>query len=59
MKWDSIKYKIRQESVTYSKSKARERKAKMKSIEDKANEGKNAEAPTPENFVNLEAVKME
>ena len=61
MKWDWIKYKIRQESITYSKSKARERKAKIKTLEDtlKIYEEKIVEAPTQENLVNLETVKME
>ena len=53
--------KIRQESIRYSKSKARERKAKMKKIEDtlKVREELIAEAPTPENLAILEAIKME
>ena len=50
VKWDWIKYKIRQERMTYSKLKAKERKAKMKTIEDRLKlcEEKIADAPTPE-----------
>ena len=61
VKWDWIKYKIRQESMTYSKLKAKERKAKMKTIEDRLKlcEEKIADAPTPENLINLESVRAE
>ena len=31
--WDLIKYKIRQDTISYSKCKARERKAKMADLE--------------------------
>ena len=59
VKWDWIKYKIRQESMTYSKLKAKERKAKMKTIEDRLKfcEEKIADAPTPESLTNLESVR--
>ena len=55
MEWDWIKYKIRQESMTYSKLKAKERKAKMKTIEDRLKlcEEKIADVPTPENLGRL------
>ena len=33
--WDLIKYKIRQETISYSKRKARERKAKLTTLEEK------------------------
>ena len=61
VKWDWIKYKIRQERMTYSKLKAKERKAKMKTIEDRCKlcEEKIADAPTPENLINLESVRAE
>ena len=32
--WDLIKYKIRQQTVRYSKTKARERKAKLQKLEE-------------------------
>ena len=36
--WDLIKYKIRQQTITYSKGKARERRAKLQKVEDKLKE---------------------
>ena len=47
--------------MTYSKLKAKERKAKMKTIEDRLKlcEEKIADAPTPENLINLESVRAE
>ena len=33
--WDYVKYKIRQETIVYSKSKARERRATLTSLERK------------------------
>ena len=36
--WDLIKYKIRQRTITYSKGKARERRAKLQKVEDKLKE---------------------
>ena len=59
VKWDWIKYKIRQESIRYSKSKAREKECKDEKIEDTLCKELTAEAPTPENLANLEAVMME
>ena len=32
--WDLIKYKIRQQTIRYSKTKARERKAKLQKLEE-------------------------
>ena len=57
IKWDYIKYKIRQDSIKYSKVKASARKSKIDEIEGKlrACEEKVAEAPSPENLENLEA----
>ena len=47
--------------MTYSRLKAKERKAKMKTIEDRLKlcEEKIADAPTPENLINLESVRAE
>lgn len=61
VKWDWMKYKTRQESISYSKSKAKERREKLQTIENKLKicEEKIAESPTDENLVNLEAVKAE
>ena len=36
--WDLIKYKLRQQTITYSKGKARERRAKLQKVEDKLKE---------------------
>ena len=36
--WDLIKYKIAQRTITYSKGKARERRAKPQNVEDKLKE---------------------
>ena len=59
IKWDYIKYKIRQDSIKYSKVKASSRKTKISQIEGKlkACEEKVAEAPSPENLESLEACK--
>lgn len=61
VKWDRMKYKIRQESISYSKLKAKERREKLQTIENKLKicQEKIAESPTDENLVNLEAVKAE
>ena len=61
IKWDYIKYKIRQDSIKYSKVKASARKSKIgQIIEEKLKECKEkvAEASSPENLENLEAYKM-
>ena len=59
IKWDYIKYMIRQDSIKYSKVKASSRKTRISQIEGKlkACEEKVAEAPSPENLENLEACK--
>ena len=61
VKWDWMKYKIREESISYSKSKAKERRKKMQDIERKLEfcEEKIAETPTQENLANLESAKVE
>ena len=61
VKWDWTKYKIREESISYSKSKAKERRKKMQDIERKLKfcEEKIAETPTQENLANLESAKVE
>ena len=48
-----MKYKIRQESISYSKSKAKERRKRLWTIENdlKVREKELAEAPTQENFL--------
>ena len=49
--------------MTYSKLKAKERKVKMKTIEDRLKLCQEtttvADAPTPENLINLESVRAE
>ena len=59
--WDLIKYKIRQDTISYSKIKARERKAKMADLEKKL---KNLQVhrdqdPSLENVNKLEILKTE
>ena len=56
-----MKYKIRQKSISYSKLKAKERRKRLWTIENKLKvyEKELAEAPTEENVVNLEALKAE
>ena len=56
-----MKYKIRQDSVLYSKSKAKERRNKLQTIESKLKicEKDLAELPTQENVAKLEALKAE
>ena len=59
--WDLIKYKIRQDTISYSKRKARERKAKMADLETKL---KNFQIqcdqdPSLENVNKLEILKTE
>ena len=50
-----MKYKTRQENISYSKLKAKERREKLQTIESKLKicEEKIAESPTDENLVNL------
>lgn len=54
MQWDYIKYKIRQDTIRYSKVKSNERKIKRKKIEESLRkcEEKVAEALTAENLEN-------
>lgn len=57
IKWDYIKYKVRQESIKYSKIKANDRKLKIKNIEDRLKEfeSKVAEVPSADNLNELKA----
>ena len=59
--WDWIKYNTRQESISYSKQKAREKREKLKNIEEtlKMCEEKTAEEPPQENLEKLETAKNE
>ena len=56
-----MKYKIREESISYRKSNAKERRNKIQDIERKLKfyEEKIAETPTQENLANLESAKVE
>ena len=60
VKWDWMKYKIPQDSILYSKSKAKERRKKLQTIENKLEicEKVLAESPTQENVAKLEALKV-
>ena len=61
IKSDWMKYKIGEESVLYSKVKAKERRNRIQTIENRLKicEEKIAESPTPENLANLESAKTE
>ena len=61
IKWDWIKYKICEESITYSKLKAKERRNRIQTIENRLKicEEKIVESPTQENLANLESAKTE
>ena len=61
IKWDWIKCKICKESITYSKLKAKERRNRIQTIENRLKicEEKIAESPTQENLANLESAKTE
>ena len=52
--WDLIKYKIRQDTISYSKFKARERKAKLADLQVKCDQD-----PSLENVNKLEILKTE
>ena len=56
-----MKYKIREESILYSRVKAKERKNRIRKIENRLKicENKIAESPTQENLANLESAKTE
>ena len=59
--WDFIKYKIRYETITYSKHKARNRREKLSALEEKIKErtAKCDEYPSPENLNDLEIFQTE
>ena len=61
IKWDWMKYKIRGESIFYSKLKVKERRNRIQTIENRLKmcEEKIAESPTEENLANLESAKTE
>ena len=53
--WNLMKYIIRQESISYSKLKAKERRSKMAALESKLSDCQNMcdEDPSPENINKL------
>ena len=59
--WDFIKCKIRYETITYSKQKARNRREKLSALEEKIKECtvKCDEYPRPENLNDLEILQTE
>ena len=59
--WDLIKYKIRQRTITYSKGKARERRAKLQKVEDNLKEctDKCDNDPNSGNLEELECLQTE
>ena len=59
--WGFIKYKIRYETITYSKQKARNRREKLSALEEKIKEWtvKCDEYPSPENLNDLEILQTE
>ena len=59
--WDFIKYKIRYETINYSKQKARNRREKLSALEDKIKKSTaDCDAhPTPENLNELEILQIE
>ena len=59
--WDLMKYRIRQESISYSKLKARERRSKMAALESKLNDCPKMcdQDPSPENMNKFEVLKTE
>ena len=61
IKWDWMKYKIREESISFSKLKAQERRRKIQAIENRLKkcEERIAQSPTQENLANLESAKAE
>ena len=56
-----MEYKIREESISFSKLKAKERRKKIQTIENRLKicEQKIAESPTHENLANLESATAE
>lgn len=59
--WDFIKYKIRYETIVYSKKKAKERRSVLVSLEERLKycQVKCDEDPTPENLNDLEIIQTE
>ena len=59
--WDLIKYKIRQVTLKYSKTKARERRSRLWEIENKLKERQEIfdTFPTESNAIQLETIKSE
>jgi len=59
--WDLIEYKIRQETIRFSKSKARERRKKKIELESRLKEceQKCEDSPTEESFRDFEIAKLE
>ena len=59
--WDLMKYRIRQESISYSKLKAKERRSKMAVLESKLNDCQKMcdQDPSPENMNMFEVLKTE
>ena len=59
--WDLIKYRIRQETMSYSKSKARERRASLREMEEQLNDIHTLcdQDPSVENINKLEILKTE
>ena len=59
--WDLMKYRIRQESISYSKLKAKERRSKMAALESKLNDCQKRcdHDPSPENMNTFEVLKTE
>ena len=61
IKWDWMKYKIHEESISFSKLKDKDRRKRIQTIENRLKicEEKIAESPTHENLANLESAKAE
>ncbi|XP_068716927.1 chromosome transmission fidelity protein 18 homolog [Montipora capricornis] len=61
IKWDWIKFKICEESISFSKLKAQERRRKIQTIENRLKicEERITQSPTQENLANLESAKAE
>ena len=59
--WDYVKYKIRQETIVYSKSKARERRATLTSLERKIEDCQIAcdKDPSSKNLNDLEILQTD
>ena len=59
--WDFLKYKIRYETIVYSKKKAKEQRSVLVSLEERLEERqlKCNEDPTPENLNGLEVIQTE